>query len=161
MNIPLLLEYGNHNFLSNLAGLSEADWANQNAVGIWSPKDILAHVTVQEFMLAEVLGTFVGQTDTPYMAKQASLGYDKLVETEIMARRGRSVEELLDEYKDAHSRVLAVLPKVPANKFSEAGTLPWYGEVYALDDFIVYNNYGHKIEHTAQLALFRDTPRGQ
>jgi proline iminopeptidase len=27
---------------------------------------------------------------------------------------------------------------------------------YALDDFIVYNYYGHKREHSAQIAVFRD-----
>jgi len=27
---------------------------------------------------------------------------------------------------------------------------------YALDDFIVYTNYGHKREHSAQIAAFRD-----
>jgi hypothetical protein len=32
-----------------------------------------------------------------------------------------------------------------------------YGLEYALDDFIVYAYYGHKREHTAQIAVFRDT----
>jgi hypothetical protein len=27
---------------------------------------------------------------------------------------------------------------------------------YALDDFIVYQYYGHKREHCAQIAVFRD-----
>ncbi len=39
------------------------------------------------------------------------------------------------------------------------GTLPWYGMEYALDDFIVYTFYGHKREHSAQIAAFGDLLR--
>lgn len=34
--------------------------------------------------------------------------------------------------------------------------MPWYGDAYALDDLIVYMYYGHKREHNAQIAAFRD-----
>jgi hypothetical protein len=46
---------------------------------------------------------------------------------------------------------------VPANLLRQPGTLPWYGPEYALDDFLVYSFYGHKREHTAQIAVFADT----
>ena len=42
--------------------------------------------------------------------------------------------------------------------FRQSGTLPWYGMEYALDDFLVYIYYGHKREHSAQIAAFRDLP---
>ena len=38
-------------------------------------------------------------------------------------------------------------------------SFPWYGKEYALDDFIVYTFYGHKREHSAQIAAFRDLLR--
>ena len=38
----------------------------------------------------------------------------------------------------------------------QAGTLPWYGMAYSLDDVLVYMYYGHKREHSAQIAAFRD-----
>jgi len=40
--------------------------------------------------------------------------------------------------------------------FRQTGTLPWYGNAYALDDLLVYMYYGHKREHSAQIAAFRD-----
>jgi len=43
-----------------------------------------------------------------------------------------------------------------ADAMRQAGTLPWYGLEYALDDFLVYAFYGHKREHSAQIAAFRD-----
>ena len=48
------------------------------------------------------------------------------------------------------------LPAKRHTQFRENGTLPWYGAEYSLDDFIVYTYYGHKREHAAQIAAFRD-----
>lgn len=41
----------------------------------------------------------------------------------------------------------------------EPGRLPWYGMEYALDDYLVYQFYGHKREHAAQIQAFRDPYR--
>ena len=46
--------------------------------------------------------------------------------------------------------------KIPVEVLRRPGTLPWYGAQYALDDFIVYQYYGHKREHTAQINVFKD-----
>jgi hypothetical protein len=51
---------------------------------------------------------------------------------------------------------MASLANIPAEKIREAGTMPWYGNEYALDDYLVYSFYGHKREHCAQIAVFRD-----
>jgi hypothetical protein len=62
----------------------------------------------------------------------------------------------LAEYQDAHSQTVALLAQIPAEARSQNGSLPWYGPDYDLDDFIVYTFYGHKREHSAQIAVFRD-----
>jgi hypothetical protein len=36
------------------------------------------------------------------------------------------------------------------------GTIPWYGEQYSIEDLIVYQYYGHKREHVAQIWVYRD-----
>ena len=41
---------------------------------------------------------------------------------------------------------------IPAETWREAGTIPWYGPEYALDDLVVYQMYGHKQEHDPQLG---------
>jgi hypothetical protein len=52
--------------------------------------------------------------------------------------------------------VMSQIAQIPAEKLREAGTLPWYGMEYSLDDFLVYTYYGHKREHSAQVDAFRD-----
>jgi hypothetical protein len=48
---------------------------------------------------------------------------------------------------------------IPTATLRAPGTIPWYGAEYALDDLIVYFNYGHKREHAGQIGLFRDAAR--
>jgi hypothetical protein len=66
------------------------------------------------------------------------------------------LRQVLAEFEDAHHRAIALAEKIPPALFLKAGTLPWYGKEYALDDYIVYQFYGHKREHSAQIAAFRD-----
>jgi hypothetical protein len=71
-------------------------------------------------------------------------------------RQELSVAETLGEYNAVHAQVTAVAAQLPVETFRQTGTLPWYGMEYALDDLIVYMYYGHKREHSAQIAVFRD-----
>ena len=71
-------------------------------------------------------------------------------------RAAHGAEEVLAEYRDANARVAGLLARLPAETLREPGTLPWYGAEYALDDFLVYMYYGHKREHCAQIAVYRD-----
>jgi len=66
------------------------------------------------------------------------------------------VKEVLRELNDTHAQVMSLVAQIPPETLRRTGTLPWYGIDHALDDFIVYTNYGHKREHSAQIAAFRD-----
>ena len=48
-----------------------------------------------------------------------------------------------------------LLDDIPIEELREVGTIPWYGLEYSLDDLIVYMFYGHKREHSAEIAVFR------
>jgi hypothetical protein len=50
---------------------------------------------------------------------------------------------------------LDLVARLPKEQIGQAGTLPWYGTQYALDDFILYTDFGHQIEHGSQLALLQ------
>ena len=38
----------------------------------------------------------------------------------------------------------------------ETGTISWLAEEYSIEDLIVYQYYGHKREHVAQIWVYRD-----
>ncbi len=66
------------------------------------------------------------------------------------------MKEVLGELNDTHAQVMSMVVQISPETFRQTGTLPWYGMDYSLDDFIVYTYYGHKREHSAQIAAFRD-----
>lgn len=158
MNAGDILTYGHGTILQTIDGLPDAAWETGGVCGVWSTKEIIAHLASYEQLLIEVLSAFTGGGPTPYMQmwRELGLGFnDKQVEM----RNGKTAAEVLAEYNDAHDRVRAQVAQIPTDTFQQTGTLPWYGMEYALDDFIVYTYYGHQREHAAQIAAFRDRIR--
>jgi hypothetical protein len=155
MNASDILKYGQGTVLQAIEGLPEQAWDTPGACGVWSIKDIIAHLTSYEHVILDVLNTFVSSDPTPYLSKFTEPG-GGFNDSEVAARKGKTVKELLGEFHDTHAQVMALAARMPVETFRQAGTLPWYGMEYALDDFIVYTQYGHKREHSAQIAAFRD-----
>lgn len=156
MNTVDIMKNGHKTVLSVINGLEESQWQTPGACGEWSVKDILAHLASYEWMLVETLSEVAQDgAETPtldrYRTDPASFNDD-----EVERRRGDSIDEVLDEYKQAYQEVSALAERVPDSAWSQNGILPWYGDMYDLDDFIAYSFYGHKREHSAQIAAFRD-----
>ncbi|HEV2237016.1 MAG TPA: DinB family protein [Ktedonobacterales bacterium] len=158
MNAADILKYGDRNVRSGIADLPEAWWDVPGACGTWSIKDILAHLASFELALVEVLGGFTGATGpTPLLDAYNSPDFN---DAQVAARTGHTPQAVVAEYDAAHAEVMARLARIPAETLRQPGTLPWYGAEYALDDFLVYAYYGHKREHTAQIAAMRDRLKG-
>jgi len=155
MNASDILMYGHGTVLQTIEGLPESAWETPGACGVWSVKDIIAHLTSYEHVLVDVLSAFVGGGPTPYLNKYTDPG-GQFNDSEVELRKGKTVREVLGEYNDTHEQVRSLVARIPVETFRQTGTLPWYGMEYALDDFIVYTQYGHKREHSAQIAAFRD-----
>ena len=148
LNARQILQDGHQTVLQTIDGLAGQAWHTPNVCGEWSSKDILAHLTSFEEVLVEVLSSVHDPSQpTPLLDR---LRADKSFnDSEVSARRDKSVEQVLANYEAAHRQVMASAEKLPDETFREPGTLPWYGAQYALDDFIVYMFYGHKREHAA------------
>jgi uncharacterized damage-inducible protein DinB len=147
-----ILKYGQQTSLKAVDGLPDADWETPGACGVWSVKNIIAHLASYEHVLVEILTGFLGGGPTPYLESFN----EHFNDLQVAMRQDLSVAETLGEYNAVHARVRAVAAQLPAETFRQIGTLPWYGMEYALDDLIVYMYYGHKREHSAQIGVFRD-----
>lgn len=157
MNAIDILKYGHQTVLNTLSRVPEAEWETDGVCGVWSVKDILAHLASYEHMLVEVLGSFLEEGPTPYLAKMGELGPQGFNDAEVSRRRDKSGADVVDEYKETQAQALALAAQISPEIFHQNGTLPWYGAEYDLDDFIVYSFYGHKREHSAQIAVFADS----
>jgi hypothetical protein len=155
MNATDILKYGQATVLQGIDGFPETAWETPGACGVWSVKDIIAHLASYEEVLVDALSGFVGRHATPYLDKFVELG-SLFNDSEVERRKGKTAREVLDEFNDAHAQVMSLAERIRPEMFRHTGTLPWYGMEYALDDVLVYMYYGHKREHSAQIAAFRD-----
>jgi hypothetical protein len=156
MNAHDVLKYGNLTLLKTIEGLPEADWMAGGVCGWWSVKDIVAHLTSFEHVLVEVLSFFLGGGPTPTLDQYTSLNGDQFNQVQVSLRQDKSPAEVLSEYHDRQACTMTLVARIPPETLRLPGTIPWYGMEYSLDDFITYAYYGHKREHSAQIASFRD-----
>jgi hypothetical protein len=154
VNAHDILRYGHADVLRAFDKLSERDWNEVGVTSRWTPKDLLSHLTSYELMLEDALKSVLGRSPTPTLDASSSDrgGFN---DQQVGARRDHLPDQVLREYVEAHDRVVALADELGAERLRQPGTIPWYGDGYSLDDFIVYTNYAHKREHCAQLKQFR------
>jgi hypothetical protein len=155
MNAGDILKYGQQTVLQAIDGFPEIAWETPGACGVWSVKDIIAHLTSYEEVLIDILSGFVSRQPTPSLDTYIEPG-GKFNDAEVERRKDKTMKEVLDEFNDAHTQVMMLVVQIRPEVFRQAGMMPWYGAEYALDDVLVYMYYGHKREHSAQIAAFHD-----
>lgn len=157
MNAHDVLMYGHRWVHMHVDDLSQDQLLAPNVCGVWSTKDILAHLASFECLLVEVFQGFVEPGPTPTLDQHNSMDGDSFNAVQVGQRENSSPTETIAEYDDAYRQVMSLLPHIDPETLHRPGTLPWYGKEYSLEDFIVYQYYGHKREHMAQVAVYRDT----
>ena len=159
MNARNVVKYGNLHLLDAIKDIDEKDWEKVGATPEWSMKDILSHLTSYEHFLVDALHS-VGKSESEFglylvaMTKEGS--QETFNEDQVKARRGKSYKEILDEYTKANEEADGLLSKMSSELLAKTGTIPWYGNDYSLDDFIVYANYGHKESDVSRINAFKD-----
>lgn len=157
MNAVDVLKYGSKTFHDALNVVPQAMWLQAGVCGTWSVKDLIAHLASYEHLLVEVLAPFAGSdVETPTIASVAEHGFARFNDVQVEARAQLTPQEALAEYEAAFDEVMRLAPEIQPQDWRQLGTLPWYGQEYALDDFVVYSFYGHKREHSAQIHVFGD-----
>ena len=147
MNPHDILRYGQEMVDALIDRLGPADW-EATALGTWTTKDLVGHLGAFEVRFAEVLAGFAGDTPTTNLRAESPATFN---DDQAAIRHDWSIEAIVGELRDAHQRSVAYAARIAPEVWREVGTIPWYGPEYALDDFLVYIEYGHKREHAPQL----------
>lgn len=157
MNAEDVLKYGHRTVMNAIDGLTEEQAVVEGVCGWWSVRHIIAHLASHEKVANEVLLLFIDETAaTPVLQNYASQGL-AFNDIEVEKRKAMSYADLVSEYEQASARTRELITKIPLETRRQVGTVPWYGAEYDLEDLIAYSNYGHKREHCAQIAVYRDT----
>lgn len=157
MNLDDVLKYGHGTVISTIDGLSDAQCDVSGVCGIWSVRQIIAHLASHELIMIDALASLL-DANAPTPALEAygaqGLAYNDI---EVEKRQGISYAEIVSEYKAHAARVKELAARVPLEQRRKAGLFAWYGEEYDLEDLVAYSVYGHKREHCAQINVYRDT----
>jgi hypothetical protein len=158
MNAMDILKYGQQTVLQTLNSFPATARNTTGACGEWSVKDIIAHLASYELVLVDILTGFTHKEHTPNLDKFIELG-GRFNDYEVDQRKTKTMQEVLQEFNEAHALTMSLISGISTEVLRQNGTLPWYGMDYSVDDVIVYMYYGHKREHSAQIAAFQDLQR--
>jgi hypothetical protein len=154
MNADDVFRYGHLTVLGAIDGLPLEAWETPGVCGVWSSKDVIAHLASYELATGDAFAGVLGEEPTETLGLMLSRG-EAFNDSQVEQRRGQSPAETLAEYTQAYERAANLLARIPAEQRRHTGLLPWYGAEYDLEDLIAYMSYGHKREHGGQIALFR------
>ena len=158
MDAITIMFYGNRTFMNALDGVDMADWEIAGACGDWSIKNIVSHMAATEILFTDVFGMFTGVTEKP-MFDLYGRTYETWNDDTVAERHHMTAQEALAEYQASYEEKMARARQLSPGLLAQTGIIPWYGDNYSLDDYIVYGDYGHKREHAAQIMAFRDKVR--
>ena len=153
MNADDVFRYGHLTLLGCVDGFPDAFWESEGVCGYWSAKDVIAHLASYELATGDLFAGILGEEPGLTLDLLLSRGAD-FNDDQVEQRRGQSAAETLAEYSAAHERAATSLARIPIEQRRVAGIVPWYGAEYDLEDIITYMSYGHKREHSAQIAEF-------
>ena len=157
MNTLDILEFGHRTLQNTLDGVPLEHWETPDVCGYWSIKEIVAHVASYEQWHVDVLHSLLDDGAATPTLDLMLASYKEFNEIEVPRRSSKTPEEVFADYESFHDQLMELAHKLPWDTFTANGSLPWYGEQYCLNDFLVFTNYGHKREHSAQVNVFNDT----
>ena len=103
-------------FQESYAGLPDAQLMEPGAIGEWSIKDILAHVTIWEEEALKHLPLIIAGGRPPRYVNYG--GIDAFNAHMIEQRRGLSLAEVRRHLEETHRRLLAFIQSAPADQFT-------------------------------------------
>lgn len=157
MNADDVLMYANKMVLVQIEDLPEKEWYTDGVCGWWSVRDIIGHLASYELLLMDSANSILKPgAEMPTVERLGALGGEKFNQEQVAKRQNLKPLEVLAEYTETQAQVGELVKQIPVETRRKTGLLPWYGDEYDLEDLIAYSNYGHKREHCAQIAVFRD-----
>jgi hypothetical protein len=104
-------------FKESYAGLSDTQLTQPGAMGTWSLKDILAHVTTWEEETLKYL-PLISQGDRPPRYSTMYGGIDAFNAHMMEQKRGLSLSEVVRQLDATHRRLIDYIQSVPQEQFA-------------------------------------------
>jgi hypothetical protein len=138
--------------LTAIAGLDSDAMLRAGAVGIWSVKDVIAHLTVWQSELITALSQLDRRGIVPNIVKIDDLDEFNEEQYRINVRRGLDV--IVEDLHGVHKHLLAAIEALDERTLTDSRKFAWL-EGETLESLIAENGYWHESEHAAQIREWR------
>ncbi len=139
------------NMEAALAGLSDAQLTDPGAMGEWSVKDILSHLTAWEAEAVTVLAK-AKQGRKPGRIPWADAEVDALNATWYKENRSRPLDRVLADFRGVRAQMLRQVESFTDQDLVEPR--PWF-ENRALLEMIKAETFEHEAEHLPHVLAWR------
>ncbi len=144
-------------FQARLAPLSEAQLTAEGALGTWSIKEVLAHLTAWH-QIGVKFYQAVAQGRQPPLEEEPEGDVDHVNAILIEPFRAQSLTQVQAAFRTAYQQVVAAVESLSEADLFEADRFPWMDR-HALWEGIAYNTFAHYDEHGPVIQAWLDTAR--
>jgi uncharacterized damage-inducible protein DinB len=140
--------------LAALEGLTDDPMLRPGVAGIWSVKDILAHLTAWQSELITALSQLDAPRRVPGIAKIEDI--DDWNEEQYRVNARRSLQAVREDFNGVHKHLLKTIETLDDKVLEDAQKFPWM-EGEPLWYLIAENAYWHEQEHAEDIRKWRAT----
>lgn len=140
-------------FEATLDRFSAAQTTAPNVVGIWTPKDVLAHMIYWQRLPVHELNAALRGESYP----ENGSNMDEVNARTVAASQSTSWEALRAEFRATHQAVVERVKSLPDGAFIPGGTIE-QALSDTVADALAGNTYEHYDLHGAQLQAWLDAP---
>ena len=139
--------------LDALAGLPDEAMLRIGVVGIWSVKDMLAHLSIWQSELITAFSHLDRPEHVPGIVDIEDI--DEFNQEQYRANARRPLDVILEDFHGVHKHLIKAIEELDENTLNNARKFPWM-EGEPLWYLIAENGYWHEQEHAEQIAKWRE-----
>lgn len=149
---------GRATLLEAIAGLSDLDKLRVGAVGIWSVKDALAHLTAWESELVTALDPLIAPLDPKQVRRIPHIiqieDIDEWNMEQYVVHAPRPLDLVMEDFEGVHKHLLKTVAEIDDKTLSDPRRFPWL-EGEPLSYLISEESYLHEREHASDIRNWR------
>ena len=153
------LQEGNDHLFSLITGLEDSELEAAGVEGLWSVKDLLAHITHWNRHGIEWLDS-VRRGETPLMPVKGNNMEEireemaKINATVHQENRGRPVSEVLEDYRETFAQVIDRVERLDEEHLDRVFDYPWASEAVTGRTVVMWRVW-HQESHTKPILTWR------
>jgi uncharacterized damage-inducible protein DinB len=139
-----------------LAQLSVAEINQPGAVGVWSVKDVLAHIAFWERNAVSIVQA-TARGEAPLLSDDDET--ERTNASVVAQYYQRALSAVIADWQQAREELLEALENLEDEDLNDPARFPW-SDGRTLLDRIAVNSYDHEQEHIEQIRAWKDVLKG-